>query len=236
MPTTRPARLTADSPRYRWYVVAMLWGIAFFNYADRQAIFSVFPLLERDLGLDAVQLGLLGSSFAWVYGLGAPFAGVIVDRIRRKTAIIGGLHAWSVICMATGLASRFRGLFLLRAAEGLGETFYFPASMSLLSDYHGTATRSRAIGIHQTSVYIGTIAGGTFAALIGQHYGWRWSFLVFGGAGVLLGLVLTRFLREPRTGNGRPGRTDASAIAPRTANAAFTRFCAQSGRRPRPFC
>ncbi len=62
--------------------------------------------------------------------------------------------------------------------------------MSLLSDYHGIATRSRAIGIHQTSVYIGTIAGGTFAALIGQHYGWRWSFLVFGGAGVLLGLVL----------------------------------------------
>ncbi len=90
----------------------MLWGIAFFNYADRQAIFSVFPLLERDLGLDAVQLGLLGSSFAWVYGLGAPFAGVIVDRIRRKTAIIGGLHAWSVICVATGLGSSFRGLFL----------------------------------------------------------------------------------------------------------------------------
>ena len=34
-------------PNYKWYVVAMLWGIAFFNYADRQAIFSVFPLLQR---------------------------------------------------------------------------------------------------------------------------------------------------------------------------------------------
>jgi MFS family permease len=96
--------------------------------------------------------------------------------------------------------SSFRGLFIMRAAEGLGETFYFPASMSLVSDYHGPETRSRAIGIHQTSVYIGTIAGGFFAGLIGQVYGWRWSFVVFGGLGILLGLVLGRWLREPAVG------------------------------------
>src|SRR5262245_31430955 len=103
---------------YKWRVVAMLWWISFFNYADRQAIFSVFPLLEREMHLSAVQLGLLGSSFAWIYGLAAPFAGVAVDRIRRKTAILGGLHAWSAICAATVLSRTFRQLFLFRAAEG----------------------------------------------------------------------------------------------------------------------
>ena len=77
----------ADSPRYRWYVVGMLWCISFFNYADRQAIFSVFPLLEREIGLTPVQLGLLGSSFAWVYGLMGPFAGFVVDRMKRKTSL-----------------------------------------------------------------------------------------------------------------------------------------------------
>ena len=178
----------------------MLWGIAFFNYADRQAIFSVFPLLQKSMGLDNAQLGLLGSAFAWVYGLGALFAGNIVDRIRRKTAILGGLYAWSAICAATAAVSGFRGLFAMRALEGMGEAFYFPASMSLLSDYHGPATRSRAIGLHQTSVYIGTIAGGFFAGLIGQRYGWRWSFVVFGGLGILLGFVLNRWLREPQRG------------------------------------
>src|ERR1700733_3168855 len=186
------------SPTYRWQVVAMLWGIAFFNYADRQAIFSVFPLLQKSMGLDNVQLGLLGSAFAWVYGLSALFAGNIVDRVRRKTAILGGLYAWSAICMATAAVSGFRGLFTMRALEGIGEAFYFPASMSLVSDYHGPATRSRAIGAHQTSVYIGTIAGGFFAGLIGQRYGWRWSFIVFGGLGILLGFVLSRWLREPK--------------------------------------
>jgi MFS family permease len=178
----------------------MLWLISFFNYADRQAIFSVFPLLEREMNLSPVQLGLLGSAFAWVYGLGAPFAGMIVDRVKRKTAILGGLHAWSVICMATVFSSDFRHLFFWRAAEGLGETFYYPASMSLISDYHGRNTRSRAMGLHQTSVYVGTIGGGFFAGLIGQHYGWRLSFIVFGGLGVILGFVLNRFLIEPSRG------------------------------------
>lgn len=185
---------------YKWYVVGMLWWIAFFNYADRQAIFSVFPLLEQEQHLTPIQLGLLGSSFALVYGLCAPFAGNIVDRVRRKTAILAGLQTWSLVCMATALSHNFSHLLIFRAAEGLGETAYFPASMSMIGDYHGKRTRSRAMGIHQTSVYIGTIAGGFFAGLIGQHYGWRSSFVVFGACGVGLGLLLNRFLREPGRG------------------------------------
>jgi MFS family permease len=190
----------ARSPNYRWYIVGMLWFCGFFNYADRQAIFSVFPLLERELGLDKVQLGLLGSSFALVYGICAPFAGNIVDRVRRKTAVLGGLFTWSIICMATAISRNFHQLLFFRAAEGLGETFYFPASMSLISDYHGKRTRSRAMGTHQTSVYVGTIAGGFFGGLISQYFGWRWSFIVFGGLGVLLGFVLSKLLVEPERG------------------------------------
>jgi MFS family permease len=208
----------------------MLWGIAFFNYADRQAIFSVFPLLEREMHLTPVQLGLLGSSFAWVYGLGAPLAGIVVDRVRRKTAILGGLHAWSLICMATALSRTFRHLFLFRAAEGIGETFYFPASTSLISDYHGRRTRSRALGLHQTAVYMGTIGGGYFAGLIGQTYGWRLSFVVFGGLGVVLGFVLNQLLIEPK--RGAADLADAGAgpatVAGRVGFGAFLRVAWQT--------
>ena len=186
---------------YKWRVVAMLWFISFFNYADRQAIFSVFPLLEREMQLTPVQLGLLGSGFAWVYGLAAPFAGALVDRASRRNVILGGLHAWSIICAATAWSKTFTHLFLFRAAEGLGETFYFPASTSLMSDYHDSRTRSRALGLHQTSVYMGTIGGGFFAGLIAERYGWRPAFVVFGGLGVLLGFVLATVPR--RTGARR---------------------------------
>jgi MFS family permease len=175
----------------------MLWGIAFFNYADRQALSAVFPLLEKEFHLDSAQLGLLGSAFAFAYGLCGPFAGAIVDRVRRVGAILWGLYIWSLICVSTAVSRTFGQLLAFRAAEGLGETVYFPASMSLISAWHTGPTRSRAMGLHQTSVYIGTIAGGALAGLIAQHYGWRWSFIVFGGSGILYGLVLHRYLREP---------------------------------------
>jgi MFS family permease len=190
----------------------MLWCISFFNYADRSAIFTLFPLLEKEMHLTPVRLGLLGSAFAWVYGLCAPFAGNIVDRIRRKTAILGGLYAWSTVAVATSLARGFQELFGFMAAEGLGETFYYPAAMSMISDYHGQATRSRAMGIHQTSVYVGTIAGGFFAGLVGERCGWRWSFIFFGGLGILLGFILTRFLREPKRGPAEVGDAGTEAM------------------------
>src|SRR5579884_569530 len=184
--------------QYKWWVVAMLWSVSFFNYADRSAVFAVFPLLEREMHLSTVQLGLLGSSFAWMYGLLAPFSGSLVDRIQRKKAVLGGLCAWSLIASCTSLARGFGQLLSFTTAEGVGESLYYPASMSMISDYHGTQTRSRAMGLHQTSVYVGTVAGAFFSGLIGERFGWRWSFVVFGGFGLLLVLPLLKALREPQ--------------------------------------
>ena len=188
------------SPNYKWHVVAMLWFIAFFNYADRVALGVSMPLISKELNMTDLQIGLVSSAFAWVYGLGAPFAGFIIDRIRRKTAILFGLVTWSTICMATALSKTWRQLFGFMAMEGLGETFYFPASMSLVSDYHGKTTRSRAMSIHQTSVYGGTILGSLFAGAIADQWGWQYSFVIFGALGVALAGVLFFFLREPRRG------------------------------------
>ncbi|HKX26120.1 MAG TPA: MFS transporter [Blastocatellia bacterium] len=204
------------SHNYKWFVVGLLWLVCFFNYADRQAIFSVFQLLKSEMNLSDVELGVVGAAFMWVYAGFAPFAGLIGDRFRRKTLIIGGLVFWSLITIATALSTKYWHLVLFRALEGFGEAFYFPASMSLLSDYHGRETRSRAMSIHQSSVYAGTIAGGAVAGLLGQQYGWRSSFYLFGSLGALLGLVLWGLLREPERGAAETdgGTHSAAGLAP----------------------
>ena len=71
--------LASASPfaTYRWTVVGMLWFICFFNYADRPAIFSVFPVLEKQYHFTKSELGLIGAAFTWVYALTAPFAGQV---------------------------------------------------------------------------------------------------------------------------------------------------------------
>ena len=188
----------ASRPIYKWLLVAMLWFVCFFNYADRQAIFSVFPLLQRELHLSDVQLGIVGSSFMWMYALFGPAAGWLCDRLPRKALVLGGLIFWSIVTASTAFAHSYAQLVLCRALGGLGEAFYFPASMSLISDYHPRATRSRAMSIHQSSVYVGSIAGGALSGWIGQSQGWRASFLYFGVLGIVLGGLLWIFVQEPK--------------------------------------
>lgn len=186
---------------YKWAVVGMLWFICFFNYADRLAISSALPILEEDYGFNKEQLGLISSAFMWIYALTAPLAGQVGDRYSRKALILGGLAVWSVITGLTALCTKVWHFVLVRGSEGLGETFYFPASMSLVSDYHSKRTRSTAMSIHQTSVYGGTVAGvlGTSYLIDRQGLGlpWQTPFWAFGIAGLLLAIVLWFFVREP---------------------------------------
>jgi MFS family permease len=204
-------KTTASTGNYKWLVVFMLWFICFFNYADRQAIFSVFPILEKEFGLSNWQLGIVGSAFMWVYAGFAPVAGVIGDRFRRKTLILWGLAFWSLVTGLTGISTAFWHLVTFRALEGFGEAFYFPASMSLISDYHSKETRSRAMSFHQSSVYAGTIGGGAFAGFMAQYYGWRLGFYIFGALGILLAVVLMKFIREPLRGASEMSGTSVEA-------------------------
>ena len=189
-----------NTSNYKWWVVAMLWVVCFFNYADRQAFFAVFPALKEEFGFTAVQLGLLGSAFAWIYAAAAPFAGFIGDRVPRKHLILGGCLFWSVVTVATGWCGKLWQFVAVRAATGFGESFYFPAAMSLLSDYHGKKSRSMAFSLHQSAVYIGSIGGSWLGAWLAELHGWRVGFYIFGGIGILLALVLYRILKEPRRG------------------------------------
>jgi MFS family permease len=131
----------------------MLWFVYFFNYADRQAIFAVFPLIKQQLGLTDVQLGIVGAAFMWMYALFGPLAGWLCDRLPRKNLVLGGLNAWSLVTALTAVCHTYGQLVLCRALSGLGEAVYLPASMSLIGDYHSSATRSRAMSLHQSSVY-----------------------------------------------------------------------------------
>ncbi len=196
-----------SGPTYKWWVVFMLWFVCFFNYADRQAIFSVFPKLKEEFGFDKVQLDLVGSAFMWVYAFGAPFAGLICDRFRRKDLILGGCLSWSFVTVTTGWCSKLWQFVAVRALEGFGETFYFPASMSMVSDYHDGRTRSRALSFHQSSVYIGTIAGSWAGAWFAERHGWRAGFYFFGASGIILVLVLYNLLREPQRGQAELANT-----------------------------
>src|SRR5215472_18838059 len=89
------------TPNYKWWVLSMLWFVCFFNYADRQAISSVFPKLKTEFGFDKVALDFIGSAFMYVYAFSSPVAGYLGDRLRRKDLILGGCLFWSAVTIMT---------------------------------------------------------------------------------------------------------------------------------------
>jgi MFS family permease len=153
-----------------------------------------------------------------VYAVTSPLAGYVVDRVTRRILIPAGLALWSLICAGTGMAQSYGQLVFLRAAEGLGESFYFPASVSFLADYHGQGTRSRALGIHQTSVYLGTAGGAILAGRLADRSGWRLPFLVLGLVGAVYALFLGSLLIEPAR-----GQSEATTLAKPRERAALVR-------------
>lgn len=195
----KPHAMT-DHGIYKWFVVGMLWCVCFLNYADRQLIFTVFPLLAGEFKLSDASLSLISASFMGTYAVFGPLAGIVCDRAPRRILILGTLVFWSITAAATAFARNYAQLVTGVALSGLGEAFYFPAAMSMIADYHAADTRSRAMSLHQSSVYVGSIAGGAIAGYLGQFYGWRTGFRCFGIAGILLGCGVWFLLKEPQRG------------------------------------
>jgi MFS family permease len=101
--------------------------------------------------------------------------------------------------MFTGVSSTFMQFVLLRSvATGGGEAFYAPAANALISDLH-RETRARAMAIHQTALYVGVVASGGVAGWIGQTWGWRPAFYVFGAGGLILAAIFAFRLRRPES-------------------------------------
>ncbi len=182
---------------YKNRLVGMLWFAVFVNYAVRFTVPSVLHLIGDDFGVGLVRLGGLVSVFALTYGVFAPLAGRIVDRVGPRTTVIASIFTWSLMSIAVGLARTFPQMLLCWAAEGVAQTFYFPAAVTLISAYHDPSTRSRALAFHQTGLYAGLIGGSVFSAWIGGYFGWRSSFFLLGGAGLIVAACLQAGLRKP---------------------------------------
>jgi predicted MFS family arabinose efflux permease len=179
-----------------WLLVALLWVVAFLNYVDRQVIFSLLPLVEKEFGLSGAELGMLSTVFLWIYGLASPFAGYVADRFGRVRVILASLVIWSLVTWATGHVRSYPELLAARTLMGLSEACYLPAALALIASRHGERSRSLATGLHQSGLYAGIIIGGAGGGWFGDHSGWRTPFSLLGIAGVsyfvLLYFVLQR--------------------------------------------
>jgi len=181
---------------YKWQLVALLWVAFFLHQGNRQVYNAVLPLIKSGLDLSDVQAGLVQSVFTAIYGVCVPLAGFAGDRLRRKWQILLSIAVFSLGTLLTGLGGGVLAFVLFYGlATGGGEAFYYPPATSLMGQFHDKS-RATALSIHQTALYLGITFSGFVSGYLGQTWGWRVPFFLFGGAGLVWALVMLAVMRD----------------------------------------
>jgi MFS family permease len=192
--STNSNQLTA----YQIRLLAVLALINFVNFAARQAVIPLIPLLRDHLHATDSQLGSLQTSLLVVLAAASIPFGFLADRFSRKAIIALGIVFWSVASFAGGLVSSFLFFFIARGMVGLGEAAYAPAAQSMISGAFPVERRALAQAIFASGMLLGGASGQAFGGIIGPRYGWQAVFFLVALAGILPGLALFGLEEPPR--------------------------------------
>jgi len=186
---SRLARLT---------LLTLFWA-NFLNFFDRQVLAALAPLLKGYWQLDDYQVGLLATAFEVTYALAPLPIAILADRWLRRRVVALALAVWSGAMALTGAAGSFAALLVGRAVLGLGEAGYGPSALAWLSDLFPPSHRSRAVGVHDLALMVGSAAGYALGGVSGQALGWRPVFILAALPGWLLAVAVW-LLPEPDRG------------------------------------
>ena len=179
-------------------LLAVLALINFVNFADRQVLNPLVPLLRQHFNVTDTQLGSLQWVLLVILALASIPSGYLADRFNEPKIIAIGVLFWSLAAIASGLAPTFAFLFVVRGLVGIGEAAYAPAAQSLISDSSARENRALAQSIFASGMILGGVSGLALGGIMGERHGWQHAFIVVGLLGILPGLTAFKLKEPPR--------------------------------------
>ena len=169
----------------RWWVLGVFVLSSAINYLDRQSLATLAPPVRAEFHLSYEQYGLILTAFSITYAAGAPFAGLLIDRVGLDRAIMLAVALWSMAGIATGFTTGLASLIGCRAVLGLAEAAGIPAAGKAIHQYLQPAERALGNAVNQTGVSLGLVLAPPVATWIALRQGWRAAFVVTGILGLL---------------------------------------------------
>lgn len=200
----------------------VLTALNLLNYADRNILFAVQPLVQDEFHLTKTQVGYLTSAFLGFYMIAAPFVGPLADRYSRKLIIVLGAMFWSGVTLLTALTHTYGQLLVRHTLVGVGEATFVTIAPTFVADLFSEDKRGRILGVFYLAIPVGSAAGYLVGGSLAPIYGWRFPFYIGAVPGFLLALAVL-FLKEPERGqfDTLPGSPERSTVFGLSHNRAF---------------
>jgi MFS transporter, Spinster family, sphingosine-1-phosphate transporter len=169
------------------------------NYADRNVLFAVQPLVQQEFHINKEQIGYLTSAFLLCYMIAAPFVGPLADRYSRKLIIVVGAIFWSGLTLLTAVTHTYGELLVRHTLVGVGEATFVTIAPTFVSDLFAEEKRGRILGIFYLAIPVGSAAGYLLGGHLAPIHGWRFPFYIAAVPGFVIAVAVS-FLKEPPRG------------------------------------
>jgi ACS family D-galactonate transporter-like MFS transporter len=201
----------ARATRARFAILALLTVGTLINYLDRTVISVAAPLMSQELGLTAVAMGVVFSSFSWTYAAAQIPGGILLDRIGVRITYFLSVTVWSAFTLLQGLATSVWSLVVCRMGLGIAEAPAFPCNSRILGTWFPQAERATATGVYSIGQYFGLAFLSPVLFWIAGTFGWRALLIIVGAAGIAFGVVWYVLYRDPH--ESRANRAELDHIA-----------------------
>ncbi|WP_079246924.1 MFS transporter [Sphingomonas leidyi] len=195
---------------YRWRICALIFVATTINYADRQLLGILKPILDTEIGWSEREYGYVVLAFQAAYAIGLTGSGWLLDRIgaRRGYALATGI--WSLAIAAHAVSSSFIGFVAARFALGVSEAGNYPAAIKSVAEHFPQHQRATATGLFNAGSNVGAMLAPLLVPLVLAALDWRWAFLFAAIPGLIW--VVAWLLLTPR--EHRPERAAMRRATP----------------------
>ena len=188
------------SKRYENFLVIIMFFVVGLVFLDRLSLGFVFPIMGPDLNLSNTQLGITVGITSLFFGISTLIFASLSDFIgKKKGMLVIFVFVFSIATLLTGLVGSFMALIMTRIIMGLAEGPVMPLVQSIVMEESSEKRRGFNMGVIQSA---SSLIGGTMAPVLtvslAVAFGWRSAFYIIAIPGIILGIILWKYLKEPK--------------------------------------
>jgi predicted MFS family arabinose efflux permease len=194
---TSNATITRVASPYNFRLLAVS-AAGFCVFLSVYATQSLLPLLARIFHASELHASLTVTATTLAVALAAPAAGLLAERIGRKTVIVSAIFLLAIPTFLASTAHSLNGLIGWRFAQGLIMPGIIAVTMAYVAEEWPADHVATAMSAYVTGNVLAGVIGRFMTGWIASHFGWNWSFLALGVLDLIGGIIVWKGLPPSR--------------------------------------